>query len=452
MPRKNGKTPLAAGILNYVLFCDGEPGAQIYGAAADIPQASLLFRHAAGMIQREPELLNRCTLYDSYRSVVLKADQASAYKVISGEAKGKHGQNSHFVVIDEEHEQPDRELVDTLRTSFASANRRQPIFLHVTTAGFDRHSVCRENYDIACRVRDNPSVDPYFLPVIYEAKEGSDWKDEETWVAANPNLGISVSLDYLRRECRKASENPSYEGTFKRLHLNIWTEQAVRWLPMDAWDAAATPTPGLAGRTCYAGLDLSSTRDITALVLAFPLEDNQIATVCRFWVPGESARRREQQDRVPYVRWASEGLIEMTGGNVVDYERVRSEIHDLSAVYNIAGLAVDPWNATGIATKLQEDGINVQFMRQGYASLSGPSKELEKLVVSGRLIHGCHPVLRWMAANVTIESDSAGNIKPSKAKSSERIDGIVATIMALALASSNDTGSSVYESRGLVTV
>lgn len=452
VPRKNGKTPLAAGILNYILFCDHEPGAQIYGAAADIPQASLLFRHAAGMIAREPELASRCTVYDSYRSVCLHEDKASAYKVISGEAKGKHGQNTHFAVVDEEHEQPDRDLIDTLRTSFASANRRQPLFLHVTTAGWDRHSICFETYLQACRVRDGVSRDPAFLPVIYEAAEGDDWTSEEVWRKSNPNLDVSVSLDYLRRECQKAKENPSYENTFRQLHLNQWTEQAVRWLPMDKWDACPSHLPDLAGRPCFAGLDLSSTRDITALVLCFPLEGGEYAWKPDFWVPTDSAHVRERQDRVPYVAWSREGLIELTQGNVVDYSAVVQKLREIDTEYGLQGIAIDPWNATGVMTQLEGEGFNVVQFRQGYASMSGPAKQLEKMVVAGRLNHGGNPVLRWMAGNVTTDVDPAGNIKPNKAKSTERIDGIVAGIMALGLAVTQDTGDSVYEERGVLVL
>jgi phage terminase large subunit-like protein len=451
VPRKNGKTPLAAGILNYVLFCDNEAGAQIYGAAADIPQASLLFRHSAGMINQEPELSSRCTVYDSYRSVVLNADKASAYKVISGEAKGKHGQNSHLVVVDEEHEQQDRDLIDTLRTSFASANRRQPLFLHVTTAGWDRHSICWETYQQACRVRDGVSRDAAFLPVIFEATEKDDWTSEEVWAKANPNLGVSVSLDYLRRECQKAKENPSYENTFRQLHLNQWTEQAVRWLPMDRWDACPSvlDEDDLRGRACFAGLDLSSTRDITALELCFPL-DGTYAFKSWYWVPAESGHVRERQDKVPYVAWSRQGLVELTQSNVVDYACIIAKLREIDQEYSLQGIAIDPWNATGVMTQLEGEGFNVVQFRQGYASMSGPAKEFEKLVVSGRINHGGNPVLRWMAGNVTIDTDPAGNIKPNKAKSTERIDGIVAGIMALGLAVTQDTGDSVYEERGIL--
>jgi phage terminase large subunit-like protein len=452
VPRKNGKTPLAAGILNLVLFCDNEPGAQIYGAAADIPQASLLFRHAAGMIAREPELSSRCTVYDSYRSVVLKADKGTVYKVISGEAKGKHGQNTHFAVIDEEHEQSDRDLVDTLATSFASANRRQPIFMHVTTAGWDRNSICYETYQTACRVRDGVSRDPTFLPVIFEAEEGDDWADEKVWAKANPNLGVSVSLDYLRRECQKAKENPSKENVFKRLHLNIWTEQAVRWLAMDRWDVCGQrpiELKSLEGRQCYLGLDLSATQDITAAVLDFPMEDGSHVWLPKFWVPCECAHVKERHDRVPYETWAREGLVELTDGAAIDYKAIRAWIQGVPSQYNLAGIAADGWNAKQLLQQLdEEDGFNVCEFRQGFASYNAPSKELERLLAESKLIHGGNPVLRWMASNVAAVRDVNDNVRPAKDKSTGRIDGIVAGIEALGMFLV--TGQPVSDSWGFV--
>jgi phage terminase large subunit-like protein len=241
VPRKNGKTPLSAGICNYVLFCDGEPGAQIYSAAAEKEQAALLYRHAVGMITQEPELDSRARIYKGHKSVVLKDDPGSVFKVLSADADTKHGGNSHLVLIDELHAQPNRELVDVLQTSMASANRPQPLLVHITTADFDRESICNEKHDYACKVRDGIIEDESFLPIIYEVTKDDDWKDERVWHKANPNLGVSVSLDYLRRECKRAQDTPTYENTFKRLHLNLKTQNDVRWLQLDRWDACAGP-------------------------------------------------------------------------------------------------------------------------------------------------------------------------------------------------------------------
>jgi phage terminase large subunit-like protein len=435
IPRKNGKTPLAAGICNYCLFCDNEPGAQIYSAAAEKEQAALLFRHAKGMIEQEPELDARAIIYRALKSVALKGDPASTYKVLSAEANTKHGGNSHLVLIDELHAQPNRDLVDVLLTSMASANRRQPLIVYITTADFARPSICNEKHDYACKVRDGVIPDPSFLPVIYEATPADDWTVPATWKKVNPNLGVSVSLEYLERECQRARETPAYENTFKRLHLNMKTEQDVRWLGIDKWDACAgaIKVAELGGRPCYAGLDLASTTDLAALVLLFPSDGEPIDydVLPFFWIPTEGARRREHRDRVPYETWARDGLITATEGDVVDYDRIRARINELGQAYHVKEIAIDRWNSTQLATQLAGDGFEIFGFGQGFASMSAPTKELETLILGGRIRHGGHPVLRWNASNVSVETDAAGNVKPSKKKSTEKIDGIVALIMAL---------------------
>lgn len=435
VPRKCGKTEMAGGLGCLLTFADGEPAAFVYCAAADREQARLVFNAAKTMVQVEPELARRSRIYTN--AIVVEAT-GGVLKVISAEAYTKHGVNAHGVIIDELHALPDRELVDVLTTSTGA--RRQPLIIYITTADFDRESICNERYDYACKVRDGVIADAAFLPVIYEAIPGEDWTDPAVWARANPNLGISVSEEYLLRECARARETPTYENTFKRLHLNMRTQQDVRWLSLERWDAcggAPIDEEELAGRECYAGLDLSSTTDVSALVLAFPDEDEGegvgegVTLVPRFWVPVENARRRERRDRVPYETWARQGLIEMTSGNVVDYGVIRRRIGELGARFRINEIAIDPWNATQVALELQEDGFEVVTFGQGYRDMTAPTKEFEKLVLCGRLRHGDHPVLRWMASTISVETDAAGNLKPSKKKSTDRIDGIVAAIMAL---------------------
>lgn len=457
VPRKNGKTPLAAGICNYVLFCDDERGKQIVSAAAEKEQATLLYRQAKGMIEQEPELSSRCRVYRAYKSIVLLEDEASVYKVISADADTKHGGTPTLVLVDELHAQPNRDLVDVLQTSMASANRTQPLLIHITTADFDRESICNEKYDYACKVRDGVIDDPAFLPVIYEATLEDDWTDEEVWAKANPNLGVSVSLEYLRRECKRAQETPSYENTFKRLHLNIRTQNDVRWLRLEDWDrcAGAIDEAALAGRPCYGALDLSSKVDLTAWVLTFPpTEADPLWRVLpRFFVPLENARARERRDRVPYETWGRQGLVKLTEGNVVDYAFVVAQVRADARAFGVRSIAYDPWSATQIALQLQDDGATMVEFGQGFKSMSEPTKELEKLVVSGGLAHGGNAVLRWMASNVSVEEDAAGNKKPSKKKSTERIDGIVGLVMGLGLALVNPSdGPSVYDDRGLLTL
>lgn len=461
VPRKNGKTPLVAGICNYVLFCDGEAGAQIYSAAAEREQASLLFRHAKGMVEREPVLSARAKVFGGvgHRSIQLRDDDASVYKVLSADADTKHGGNSHLVVIDELHAQPNRELVDVLQTSLASANRKQPMLIHITTADFDRESICNEKHAYACKVRDNggdpnkPGYDPSFLPVIYEATPDDDWTAEATWEKANPNLGVSVSLDYLRRECKRAIETPSYQNTFKRLHLNIKTTNDAVFLDMNKWDTlppCSTPEQ-LEGRQCFGAFDLSTTWDITAFVLLFPPEetDGVWEWLPFLWVPKENAQLRERRDRVPYLSWIEGGYVRATEGNVVDYDVVRRDINELGKKYNITKIARDRWNASQISTQLMGDGFEVVDFGQGFASMSSPTKELEALVISGRLANPNNPALRWMAGNTAVETDAAGNLKPSKKKSTERIDGIVALVMAIGIGISEPLQQrSIYETPG----
>jgi phage terminase large subunit-like protein len=336
------------------------------------------------------------------------------------------------VVFDELHVS-NREMWEVMISSQGA--RRNPLTVALTTAGYDRRSVCWEVWKYAEAVRDGAVKDETFLPMIYAAPIAADWKDEQVWAAANPNLGVSVKLDFLRSECARAVEMPTYENTFRQLYLNQWTEQDSRWLRMDHWaqgDGACQVD--LAGRECWAGLDLATTYDTTAFVLLFPLDDGTFWVEPHFWIPSENAHQRERRDKVPYLTWQRQGHLHMTDGNVTDFDVVRRDINNIASKYKVRGIGLDPWNSAQLGQQLQGDGLPMTNFRQGYASLSGPSKTLENLCVSGRLLHGGHPVLSWQAANVAIQSDSAaGNIKPSKAKSTERIDGIVALVMAIGL-------------------
>lgn len=448
IPRKNGKTAMVAGLVNYVLFWDGEPGAEIYSAAADRDQARLVFDQAKGMVLQNHKLSTNARVYNNS---IVRQEKGSSYKAISAEANTKHGYNSHFIVVDELHAQPNRELVDVLATSTGA--RRQPMIVHITTAGYDRHSICYEKYDYACKVRDGVIPDPYFLPVIYEALAEDDWTKEATWYKANPNLGVSVSLEYMERECQRAKDSPAYENTFRRLHLNQWTEQDVRWLSMEKWDACNIAHRDLNGRECFIGLDLSSTTDLTAMAAVFPDRDGTRDVLAKFYVPEEKAHERELRDRVPYVLWGKQEYLTITPGNVVDYEYIRRDLLDMAKRYRIRKVSIDPWNATQLAVQLGQDGFEVEECRQGYHTLSAPSKQVDAMVASGKYRHSGQPVLRWCASNVAVEQDAAGNIKPSKKKSTERIDGIVALVMAEGQAMLAEPQTvSVYETRGMMAL
>lgn len=426
VPRKNGKTELAAGLALFLLCADNEQRAQIYSAAKDRNQSSLVFEPAAFMARRSPVLAKRLAVTLS-RKRIEHPESASYYQALASDAGAIHGTNPHAVLFDELHTQPNRNLYDVLKSGMGA--RQHPLYVSMTTAGHERESICYEVWQHALRVRDG-LFDPTFLPLVYQLDTTEDWKSEDNWRKVNPNLGVTISEKFLRDEFLRAKETPAYENTFRNLYLNQWTEQAVRWLSLDHWDSCGGSIPDLDGEPCWAGLDLSSSVDISAFVLAFPVAD-QVAIMPHFWISEEQAKRNERSDRVPYQEWARRGLVTVTPGNVVDYDRVRSDIVKLGERYSIQEIAADRWNATQIITQLSGDGFNIFSFGQGYASMSGPSKEFEKLILGKHLIHSGNPVLRWMACNVATTSDAAGNIKPVKDMSTGRIDGIVASIMAV---------------------
>ena len=432
LPRKNGKTTFAAGLALYASFCDGELGGQAINAASDREQARLCFDVAKGMINNEPELEDRCKVYKN--SIVIP-NTGSSYKVVSSEAFSKHGLNLSYFGADELHAWPDPELWDVMTTSMGA--RRQPLTVVTTTAGYNRQSICYEQWDYARKVRDGVIQDDTYLPVLFEAEEGDNWEDPAVWERVNPNYGKSIKEEFLQGEYKKAKEMPRLENTFKNLYLNIWTEQETRWLSLDVWNDNGGDLPDLSDMACYGALDLSTTTDISAFVMVFR-HGRTVYIRPMFFVPGDNVEKRSKRDRVPYDLWIKQGYIIATPGNVIDYDIIRNYINEMGDIYEIRDIAVDRWNATQIATQLQGDGFETFSFGQGFASMSGPSKELEKLLLGREICHGDNPVLRWMASNVAIEMDAAGNIKPSKKKSTERIDGIVALIMAIGRLISND--------------
>jgi len=461
VPRKNGKTSFAAGIVNYILVCEDEAAAELYSSAGDKDQAKMLDEAVKGMARSSPQILRRVQIYKN-RVIAIDPDTGketgSYYEPISKVAETKHGFNSHLIINDELHVQPDRKLIDVLETSTGS--RAQPLIIHITTSDYDRESICNEKYDYACKVRDGIIKDDSFLPVIYEAGPDDDWTEPKVWKKANPNLGISISLDYIKRKCKKAQESPAFENTFKRLHLNIKTEQDVRWIKMEVWDKCKFPVieTELIGKRCFAGFDLASNIDIAGYVLLFP-PDNDCPlwrVLPRFYVPADNAERRETKDRVPYIAWFKQGFIKLTDGNVIDYAVIKADFEEDYQKFDLQEAAFDRWGFEALRQQFIFEGVDgdkfVSF-GQGFASMSAPTKEFEKLLLAKQLAHGGHPVLKWMASNVSVEIDAAGNMKPSKKKSTEKIDGIVMTIMALGRAITQDKPKeSVYEIRGIITL
>jgi phage terminase large subunit-like protein len=436
LPRKNGKTELAAGVSFIPLVLDGEPGAQVYSIAMSKDQASIVFKKAVAMVRQSSALSK---VLECFKESIYCPELWARFEPLSGKADGKHGLSMSGLVGDEVHEWKDGDLYTFVHQS--SGARRQPLEFLISTAG-NRIGYGWELYNYCKQILDGTIDDPETLVVIYEADPEDDWTDPATWAKANPNFGISIKPEYLAAECQRAQNLPRLENDFKRYHLNIWTEQAVRWLPLDGWDRCKGALDwtrleaSLIGRRCFGGVDLSQTTDLTALVWVFPPEtkDQAWAILPRFFVPEARIAERVARDRVPYDLWVKNGALATTPGNVVDYDFVKEQIRKDADRFKVEALGFDPWNAMQIMIQMQGEGLPVEQVRQGYLSLSGPSKELERLLLDTALVHGGHPILRWCAGNVAIETDAAGNIKPSKAKSTERIDGIAALVTALALA------------------
>lgn len=437
IPRKNGKSTLLSGIALYCLAAEGKLAAQIYSAACDRSQASLIYNMASRMVHQNNYLRKRLNPIDSTKRITYR-ETGSVYAALSGDASPAHGTKPYVVLFDELHTQRDRRLYDNLQTGQGSSPNS--LFLNITTAGWDRNSICHEVWRYARNVRDNVKPDAHFLPMIYEIKDGEDWEDEKVWERCNPNLDVTISRDFLREHHERAKSSPGYENTFRNLYLNQWTEQAVRWLSMRSWDACDEPLPDLRGIPCWGALDMSSTTDITAFVLVFPLAGGRFACRCWFWIPGDTAERKERVDAVPYRQWKHEGHVFFTPGNRIDHFCVRDDIMREIAPYNVQGITVDRALAALVTRLLQEsfDADKITEFPQTIMHLSGPSKMLERLVLGKELVHGGNPVLRWMASNVGIEDDKNENIRPVKSKSTGRIDGIVSLIMGLGCATSGE--------------
>ena len=451
--KKVGKSELAAAVALYLLYADNEPSAEVYGAAADRQQASIVFDVAKQMVEMSPALMKRSKLMGATKRIV-NYSNAGYYQVLSAEVGGKHGFSVSGLVFDEIHTQPNRQLYDVL-TKGSSDARQNPLHFIITTAGNDRHSIAYELHTKAVDILEGRRVDPTFYPVVYGLKDDEDWEDEANWYKVNPSLGYTVDIERLRDAYREAKQNPADEITFKWLRCNMWVSSTVAWIPDAIYMRGneSIEAASLEGRDCYAGLDLSSTGDITALVLIFPPRDENEKYVLLpyFWIPEETIPRRVKANSVPYDIWEKQGYIMSTEGNVIHYDFIEKFIIYLSEKYHILEIAVDRWNATQMIQNLEGEGFTIVPFGQGFSSMSAPTKEFYRLLMEGRIIHGGNPVLRWMAGNVVIDTDPAGNIKVTKAKSKEKIDGIVAAIMALdrCIRQEGQSGS-VYDERGLL--
>lgn len=450
LPRKQGKTEVVAGGGLYLLMGQGKARRRIYTASGDKEQASLIFKAAAEMVRADPALDSRLQLYEGDDPRIVYPAAGSELTVLSSVPKTKHGLGPTDVLIDELHV-CDEELINVLTTGFGA--RREPLTWFITTAGDDRHSYCYDEWQYACKVRDGIIDDPTYLPVIYAADPEDNWEDERTWRKAMPALGDFCSIEFMRDEYRKAKERPRFARVFRQLYLNLWVEKSTRWLDMNRWAQCGRPLDrdSLVGRLCYAGLDLSQTRDLTAFVLIFPRPDGGIDVLCWFWAPADGVWKQETEASRLYPAWEESGHLTLSDGEVIDYTDVESTIVEVCRRYKPVMLNADPAMGWQLCQRLESThGLTVRGQRQVPLLLNEPTRAVERLMLAGLLNHGANPVLTWNASNAAVKEQGTGLIQLHKAKSTGRIDGMAALVNAIAawIATPEPTKKSVYESRG----
>lgn len=446
VPRKNDKSTLCSALAIVSLLLDPEPGAVVISAAADKNQARLVFDDAKKMIRNDKFLSDNAQVF---QHSIIKGN--SNYQPLSADVETKHGLNVSFTIFDELHTQPNRHLYDVLQTSQGA--RRQPMFIMITTAGYDLNSICYEQYDYAKKVRDGLIKDDRYYTAIYEAGPEDDPFTEETWKKANPGYGYSLKPDYIRREADKAKTNKAYLNTFLRLHLNIWTNVETIWLKDELWTKAGRnlDLSQMYGQVAFGGLDLSSTSDITAFTLIFPPSEREYypdfyLSFNWFWLPEEKGKDSADKNNNNYLSWVSEGYVEETSGNVIDYDYIQGKIIDICSNFQIMNFAFDPYNSAQIAAKLTEQGLPMYAHRQGFVSMNFPTKSLEVKLNRNEILHDNNPVLRWMVSNAVLKTNTEGNLcKIDKNQPHQKIDGLVTNIMALGMAlEGEDTSEGSY--------
>lgn len=434
IPRKNGKSSMGAGFALKGLCADAEPGAEVYGAAYKQEQAGIIYALAAAMVEASPQLRKRCRVHRSTKRISVLST-ASFYWAIPNDAAGSHGFNAHMTVFDELHTQKTEELYEALTTSQAS--RRQPLTVFFTTAGYNLISVAGREYEYAVKVRDGVIVDEAYYPAIFELPAKADFRERKFWRIANPGLGMSVKEAFLAEQVQTALTEPTKRNTILRYHFNQWTGAEEAWIGLEKWDTCAVTgltRASLKGLTAIGSVDLASTIDLAAKALLFPpdLPTGKFRLLLEFYVPAKNVKDRADRDRVPYQTWIDQGWITPTEGDVIDYDFIKDRILNRDRKeFNLKDIAVDPWNASQFMGQLKEQGATVTEFGQGYKSMSPPTKELERIITSGRIEHEGSPVMRWMMSNVMVSRDEAGNVKMDKKKSREKIDGPVALVMAL---------------------
>lgn len=444
--RKNGKSTLMAGVGNYGFLADGEQGAEVYSAATKRDQAKLIFDEAKRMVVASEYMNKHVDVFQRNMSVPATN---SKFEPLSAEANNMDGLNISMGLIDELHAHKTREMWDVLET--ATGARAQPLIAAITTAGFNRFGICYEQYNYCINMLKGTIKDETYFCYIAQLDKDDDWRNPECWIKANPNLDVSVFRDDLQRKCDKAREIPAAQNNFLCKHCNMWVNQSVRWMDMDKWEVCPTEKMDLVGKSCYIGLDLSATTDLTSVNFEFPLDDGYYAMISHSFIPEDVVLEKEKRDKVPYTAWEKDGYITFTPGSVVDYEWIKSYIVEKAQIYDIQEICFDPWNATQLANDLANEGFEMVQIRQGYATLSEPTKDIMGLTLQKKIYHFNNPVLSWAIGNCVVTSDPAGNIKLDKSKTTFRIDPAAAMVTSHVRARLRQSNGCPYnENRGIL--
>lgn len=456
VPRRNGKSTLCGGIAMYLTGADGEPGAEVVAAATTVHQAGFVFQPVKALAMSAPMLKGHVIVRQTR---VIHPASGSYFEVVSSAADAQHGANLHGAIIDELHVHKTADLVEALETGTGS--RRQPLVVKITTADDGRQdTVYARNRmrieQLARRVFRHPST----YGVVFAADRDDDPFAEATWRKANPGYGVSPTKDYLRQEASKARQSPAELAKFLRLHLGIRTKQETRYIDLDVWDrnASVVDEARFAGRECYGGLDLANTSDLCALAWDFPSPDGGHDVLWRLWLPERAYTTLNTRVAGQAAVWRRQGLLTVTPGDVADYDFIRAQIAADRERFDVREIAYDPWNASQLVNDLTSDEAQMVRMRQGFASMSPPTKQLLHLLLEGteampRYRHGGNPVMRWMVDNLAVAMDPAGSVKPDRARAGDKINGVVAAIMALDRAINREPERvSAYETSGLEVV
>ena len=447
--RKNGKTALSAGIGLYMLFADGEARPEVYSAATVKDQARICFSDAVEIVKKT-DLKNYLS---PYRNSIVYELKGGTMKPLSSDYGTHDGLNPSCGIIDEFHAHKDSGMFDVIKSAFGA--RRQPLMFIITTAGFNKNGACYAYRSNVIKILQGINEDDSLFGIIYTLDSKEEWDNPKMWIKSNPNLGVSVFPEYLADQVNDAKNRPEAVRNVMTKNVNLWVDAEKTWILDDMWQKCigTTDIKSLRGCKCWGGLDLSNVSDITAFVLLFH-ENEKFQLLPFFWIPEDKMLEKIRKENINYDKWSSLGFVKVTAGNVLDYDFVKADILQIAEIYDLQSTAYDRWNASQTIIDLQNEGMECSPFGQGYGSMGAPTKEFEKMVLTEKIEHFGNPVLRWMMASTVVKTDPAGNIKPDKEKSSQKIDGIVASIMALGewMTAQAEEDNNPYNQRGMLSL